>query len=139
MVFAPPLNTDDLRRWRSCERRFWLARRQLQRGVAASGPTPAEPEPGTGLDMALRASFPYADGGRAAKPRAVAAGRATPSTASTATPSRRGLGHPRRLPHQRRQRQVRIDVLTAGEHGLRLSQLRYATVGDDSDVDDVAL
>ena len=65
MVFAPPLNTDDLRRWRSCERRFWLARRQLQRGVAAPAPAPtpeaAEPAPATGLDVALRASFPHAD------------------------------------------------------------------------------
>ncbi len=35
--------------------------------------------------------------------------------------------------------QVRIDVLAAGRMGLRLFKLRYATVGNEADVDTVAL
>ncbi len=56
MLLAPLFSSDDLRRWRSCERRFWLARHRLQRGEPV-----AVPPPPPDLDVALRASFPHAD------------------------------------------------------------------------------
>ena len=40
MVPAPLFHSDDLRRWRSCERRFWLARHRLRRGEPRQCPSP---------------------------------------------------------------------------------------------------
>jgi hypothetical protein len=145
MVFAPPLNNDDLRRWRSCERRFWLARRQLQRGVAAAAPAPipeaAELAPGAGLDVALRASFPHAD--TVAAPQSPAqwlqAVRHTLNCLDSDAEPPEGWAVLGACLTSEDRAQVRIDVLTAGEHGLRLFKLRYATVGDEADVDTVAL
>ncbi|MCB2017291.1 MAG: DUF2779 domain-containing protein [Hydrogenophaga sp.] len=137
MLLAPPFSADDLRRWRSCERRFWLARHRLRRGEPV-----AAPEPPTDLDAALRASFPHAD-----------------TVAPPQTPRQwvQAMGHTlaclnseEALPEgwailgacltSEDRVQARIDVLgVAPEGGLRVFKVRHATVGDESDVDTVAL
>ena len=141
MVFSPPLNNDDLRRWRSCERRFWLARRQLQRGAAAPTPDAEELAPAASLDVALRASFPHAD--TVAAPQSPAqwlqAVRHTLNCLDSDAVPPEGWAILGACLTSEDRAQVRIDVLTAGEHGLRLFKLRYATVGDEADVDTVAL
>jgi hypothetical protein len=145
MVFASPLNSDDLRRWRSCERRFWLSRRQLQRGVAAPAPVStqvaAELAPGMGMDAALRASFPHAD--TVAAPQSpgqwLQAVRHTLNCLDSDAEPPEGWAILGACLTSEDRAQVRIDVLTAGEPGLRLFKVRYATVGDEADVDTVAL
>lgn len=137
MLLAPLFSTDDLRRWRSCERRFWLARHRLQRGEPV-----AAHEPPADLDVALRASFPHADT------------VAPPQTPSQWVQAMRHtldcLDSDEHLPEgwailgacltSEDRVQVRIDVLGAAPGGgLRLYKVRHATVGDDSDIDTVAL
>lgn len=137
MLLAPLFSADDLRRWRSCERRFWLARHRLRRGEPV-----AAPEPPADLDVALRASFPHAD-----------------TVAPPQTPRQwvQAMGHTlaclnsdEALPEgwailgacltSEDRVQARIDVLSvAPEGGLRVFKVRHATVGDESDVDTVAL
>lgn len=138
MLLAPLFSSDDLRRWRSCERRFWLARHRLQRGE----PVAVQPPPPPDLDVALRASFPRADT------------VAPPQTPSQWVQAMRHtldcLDSDEHLPEgwailgacltSEDRVQVRIDVLGAAEGGgLRLYKVRHATVGDDSDIDTVAL
>ncbi len=136
MVPAPLFHADDLRRWRSCERRFWLARHRLQRGEPASAPMPA-PE----ADAALRASFPHAD--TVAAPQTpsqwLQAMRHTLDCLDSDAPMPEGWAILGACLTSEDRAQVRIDVLTAGEHGLRLFKVRHATVGDEADVDTVAL
>ncbi len=109
----------------------------------APAPTPeaAELAPGTGLDVALRASFPHAD--TVAAPQSPAqwlqAVRHTLNCLDSDAVPPEGWAILGACLTSEDRAQVRIDVLTAGEHGLRLFKLRYATVGDDSDVDAVAL
>jgi hypothetical protein len=153
IVSTPVLNHDDLRRWRACTRRFWLYR---QRGpgaaaLSASGDAPSALDAdmsaeaavirGPGIDVALRASFPGAS--------VIAA----PTTPAEWTPAMRQtlscLNADRVAPEgwailgacltSEDRAQVRIDVLSCGERGLRLFKVRYATVGDEADVDAVAL
>jgi Domain of unknown function(DUF2779) len=136
MVPAPLFHSDDLRRWRSCERRFWLARHRLRRGESASASEPA-PE----ADMALRASFPHAD--TVAAPQTpsqwVQAMRHTLDCLDSDAAMPEGWAILGACLTSEDRAQVRIDVLTAGEHGLRLFKVRHATVGDEADVDTVAL
>ncbi|MDO8251093.1 MAG: DUF2779 domain-containing protein [Rhodoferax sp.] len=153
IVSTPLLNHDDLRRWRACTRRFWLYRR-LDPGAAAAsamGDARAEVDSdvsaeaavihGPSIDAALRASFPGAN--------VIVA----PTTPAEWTPAMRRtldcLGSDRVAPEgwailgacltSEDRAQVRIDVLSCGERGLRLFKVRYATVGDEADVDAVAL
>lgn len=136
MVLAPLFNADDLRRWRSCERRFWLARHRLQRGETVPAPTPA-PE----LDVALRASFPHAD--TVAAPRTpsqwVQAMRHTLDCLDSDAALPEGWAILGACLTSEDRAQARIDVLTAGTGGLRLFKVRPATAGDEADVDTVAL
>ena len=136
MVPAPLFHADDLRRWRSCERRFWLARHRLQRGEPAFASVPA-PE----ADAALRASFPHAD--TVAAPQTpsqwLQAMRHTLDCLDSDAPMPEGWAILGACLTSEDRAQVRIDVLTAGELGLRLFKVRHATVGDEADVDTVAL
>lgn len=138
-----PLEDADLRRWRACERRFWL---QRQAGTDDAAPTAAEPMEadvvhGPALDAALRASFPAgvrispphdeASWARAVEHTHIALAEATPETEGWALfgaclVSDDGA-------------RARIDLVTRGLHGWRLFKLRYATVGNEADVDAVAL
>lgn len=153
IVSTPLLNHDDLRRWRACTRRFWLHRRLDPGAAAASAKGDARAEVdsdvsaeaavihGPGIDAALRASFPGAN--------VIVA----PTTPAEWTPAMRRtldcLGSARVAPEgwailgacltSEDRAQVRIDVLSCGERGLRLFKVRYATVGDEADVDAVAL
>ncbi len=142
------LNDDDLLRWRACERRFWLSRR-----VASDRPGPSAfavraeltgeaavvrgPQPGD----ALRATFPGA---------IVIEAPTTPADWREAVQRTSACLRDKRMQAEGRALfgaclasddgvQVRIDVLAPGEHGLRMFKVRHATVGDESDVDDVAL
>lgn len=136
MLTAPLFNADDLRRWRSCERRFWLARHRLARDAPVSEPAHA-PE----ADVALRASFPHAD--TVAAPQTpsqwLQAMRHTLDCLDSDAPLPEGWAILGACLTSEDRAQVRIDVLTAGQHGLRLYKVRHATVGDESDVDTVAL
>ena len=152
MVFTSLLNHDDLHRWRACTRRFWLYRR---RDAGADGlPSDAARTleeadvsaeaaviHGPGIDAALRASFPHADSiGMPHTP-----GEWTQAMQQTL----RCLDADRVAPEgwailgacltSDDRAQVRIDVLSCGERGLRLFKVRYATVGDEADVDAMAL
>lgn len=129
------LNTDDLRHWRACTRRFWLHRRQTAPG-ATDDATPAP-----ALAEALRASFP---GARAIAPPRVPAewDRAVADTTQALQAPRwqaEGAALFGACLRSDDGAQVRVDVLVRAAHGLRLFKLRWATVGDESDVDAVAL
>ncbi|OGB50955.1 MAG: hypothetical protein A2503_04825 [Burkholderiales bacterium RIFOXYD12_FULL_59_19] len=152
MVLYPLLNHDDLRRWRACSRRFWLYRRSEHlvtpnlagREARAEDRADVSAEAavvyGPGVDAALRASYPLAD---IIPP---------PTTQAEWTRALRQTLHcldgDRVAPEgwailgacltSEDRAQARIDVLTCGERGLRLFKLRYATVGDESDVDTAA-
>ncbi|WP_374407138.1 DUF2779 domain-containing protein [Hydrogenophaga sp.] len=136
MLTAPLFNADDLRRWRSCERRFWLARHRLQRGDP--GPAPAQPPE---LDVALRASFPHAD--TLAAPQTpsqwLQAMRHTLDCLDSDAPLPEGWAILGACLTSEDRAQARIDVLSAGPHGLRVFKVRQATAGDESDIDTVAL
>jgi len=153
MVFDPLLNHDDLRRWRACTRRFWLYRRgehaaatpSVMVDACTNGGTDASADAavvhGPTPDAALRASYPGAD---------VIAAPTTPSEWLPAMQhTLRCLDADRVAPEgwailgacltSEDRAQVRIDVVTCGERGLRLFKVRYATVGDEADIDAVAL
>lgn len=139
MVPVPPLNAEDLRRWRSCERRFWLARHRLQRGSV--GATPAPDAVQRELDAPLRASFPHAD--TVALPQTpsqwLQAMRHTLDCLDSEAELPEGWAILGACLTSEDRAQARIDVLSAGEGGLRVFKVRQATVGDESDVDTVAL
>ncbi|ABM37355.1 conserved hypothetical protein [Polaromonas naphthalenivorans CJ2] len=154
MAFTPLLNHDDLQRWRACSRRFWLHRRGgpaavSQPSATGAGRTARDADEtaeaavvhGPGLQAALRASFPRAD---------LIAAPGTPAEWAAAVQQTLDcLDSDRVAPEgwailgacltSDDRAQVRIDVLTCGEQGLRLFKVRYATVGDEADVDAVAL
>lgn len=139
------LTHDDLRQWRACERRFWLSR---QRRAPAPGASPSAQATGElavvrgpAHDAALRASFPGAvvidtPGTPAEWAQAV---QRSAALLSSDTAHDEGWAILGACLASRDGAQVRIDVVMPGEHGLRLFKLRYATVGDEADVDAVAL
>jgi len=153
MAFTPLLHHDDLQRWRACSRRFWLHRRgdpaalpSAEAGAAraardADDTAEAAVVHGPGLEAALRASFPHAE--RIAAPGTPAEwARAVQTTLDCLDSDRiapEGWAILGACLTSDDRAQVRIDVLTCGEHGLRLFKVRYATVGDEADVDAVAL
>jgi len=70
MVSTQLLSLDDLRRWRACERQFWLHRQRGPQASAVPLPAPAAADSddsaeasvvhGPAIHAALRASFPHA-------------------------------------------------------------------------------
>lgn len=153
MVSTFLLNHDDLRRWRACARRFWLHRRCGHPAVAGATTVDARPGVDTGADAeatvvhgpapfaVLRASFPGA---------VVIAAPKTPTEWAPAVQRTLTCLDSDRVPPEGwavlgacltsgDRVQVRIDVLACGDRGLRLFKVRYATVGDEADVDAVAL
>jgi hypothetical protein len=153
------LNQEDLRRWRDCPRRFWLHRHPAVPGSTKAQAEPdddaeavaqaADPKilaPHTGSDQALRATFPQAAVIEAPlTPEAWDAAVARTSSLlnegflagdADATEGRAILGACLRSNDGV---QVSIDVLAPGAHGLRIFKLRHATVGNDADIDAVAL
>src|SRR5450830_1881202 len=144
MVMNSLLNHDDLRRWRACTRRFWLYRRGEYLAAADAGADASAQAPvvhGPAVEAALRASFPLAD---------IIAAPTTPAEWNLAMRQTVDcLDSDRVAPEgwailgacltSDDRAQVRIDVMTCGERGLRLFKVRYAPVGDDADVDAVAL
>ena len=150
VVFNSTLTLDDLRRWRACERRFWL-HRQRAAAPADAGPHHAGTQgdesveaavvQGPAVQAALRASFP---GAVVIDPPTSAAEwtRAVQRTldaldADQAVPE--GWAILGACLTSQDRAQVQIDVMSLGEHGLRLFKVRAASVGDESDVDTVAL
>ncbi len=146
------LNLDDLRRWRACERQFWLHRQRDPAAACATraarlGADTADASAeaavvhGPAIDAALRASFPGAD--------MIAAPTSPAEWAPAVRRTLDGLESDREVPEgwailgacltSEDRAQVRIDVMSCGEHGLRLFKVRYATVGDEADVDAMAL
>lgn len=145
MNTATRLNQDDLKRWRDCPRRFWLHRQGLStRGGATQTGQQAWP------DQALRATFPESividtpctadewdraiDQTQALLTEGYLVGMG--AAGSDGGEGRAILGA---CLASNDGAQVRIDVLTAGSHGLRLFKVRYATIGDDGDVDTAAM
>jgi len=137
------LTTDDLQHWRACSRRFWLQRRQPAAVPDNHSPWLAEPAmvAGPAPEAALRASYPGAlfiapplsaeDWAGAVQQTAACLdlGALQPEGGTllgACLASDDGA-------------LVRIDVLTRGQYGLRLFKLRWATVGNEADVDAVAL
>jgi hypothetical protein len=132
---------EDLARWRACPRAFWLHRH------SEVTPNSSVPAPLTG--QTLKAGFPLAvlietPGTEAEWQEAISrtqtllaqgflAGRASEDATDE---GRAILGACLQSNEGVR---VRIDVLTAGPHGLRLFKVRFATVGNEADVDQVAL
>ena len=142
MVLYPLLNHDDLRRWRACSRRFWLHRRsQPPATPGLDARAQADVVDGPGVDLALRASYPLAE--------VIAAPNTPAEWLRAMRQTLHCLDADREVPEgwailgacltSEDRAQVRIDVVTCGERGLRLFKVRYATVGDDADVDTVAL
>lgn len=150
MLATSLLNPDDLRRWRACARRFWLYRQRQPDAVPECTSTDTRTDAdmsadaavvhGPGMDAALRASFPGAD---------IIATPHTPATWFRAVQHTLNCLESDRVAPEGwailgacltsdERAQVRIDVLGCGEHGLRLFKVRFATVGDDADVDEVA-
>lgn len=142
------LTHHDLLRWRDCPRRFWLHRQQGQTEVACHTQAEAGSDDiliqNTWPDQALRATFPLArvidaPTTPAAWDEAIAHTLhhlATDALPGAATDGRALFGACLRSNDGA---QVRIDVITGGQHGLRLFKVRHATVGDEHDLDAVAL
>jgi hypothetical protein len=149
MTTAPLLTQADLTRWRACQRRYWLQ---------ARSDTPESPHTrmtdrsmddlvvhNTWPDQALRASFPQASLVEAPDTledwaQAVIDTKALLDTgvlAGDALAQGRAIFGACLVSNDGVQ--VRMDVIAPGEHGLRLFKVRYATVGDDADLDTVAL
>ncbi|WP_374316294.1 DUF2779 domain-containing protein [Aquabacterium sp.] len=136
------LTTDDLRRWRTCPRHFWLHRRQLDEGMVSEEPSPdAQVVAGPAVLEALKASYP----GAAVLPEPTTPQEWAEATQHTAALLNEGLWN---LPGQAvlgaclasdDGALVRVDVLAAGALGVRLFKVKLATVGDEADVDEVAL
>jgi hypothetical protein len=151
MVSTQLLHLDDLRRWRACERRFWLHRQS----ALTAGVLPLQPQGqadsdesaeagvvhGPALHAALRASFPGAV--------SIDAPTTPPEWARAVQRTLDALDSDQVAPEgwailgacltSEDRVQVRIDVMSLGEHGLRLFKVRHATVGDEADVDAMAL
>lgn len=143
IALDPPLNLDDLHHWRACARRFWLHRH----GDApcstsnADGWAHAGVVHNHGVDVALRAAYPLAD--------FIVAPKSPAEWARAMRQTLQCLDANREAPEgwailgacltSADGVQVRVDVVTRGERGLNLFKVRYATVGDDADVDAVAL
>jgi hypothetical protein len=146
------LTQADLRRWRSCARRYWLQRHGAEPSPTEPSPTEAA-TPGdsiNGIDdpyatLVLRATFPLAE--------AVAAPTDATSWREAEARTRELLGSGAFYGEAAQQEgrallgaclssddgaQVRIDVLAAGPQGLRLFKARLATAGNDADVDTLA-
>lgn len=136
---TPWLDAEDLRRWRACERRFWLHRRQPATPVAAQDGADRMVS-GPGAAQALRASYPglvslpepddeagwqAAIAGTERHLIDVARQDEAWALAGACLASDDGL-------------RVRIDLVTRGAHGLRLWRRRHATAGSEADVDVVA-
>jgi len=148
MVLNPLLNHDDLRRWRACSRRFWLYRRRgpavadctASTALAADTSAEAAVVHGPDTDAALRASFPLADTIATPQSQAewVQAMRHTLTCLDAEHMVAEGWAILGACLTSEDRAQVRIDVLTCGTRGLCLYKVRYATVGEDSDVDAVA-
>jgi hypothetical protein len=138
MLAAPaPFNTVDLQRWQHCARRFWRHRHATSALEAGPGPDIGC----AGAAAALRASFPGAPClPQPTTPEAwAAAQRATAAWLAAGPQLREGdalLGACLASDDGAR---VRIDVLWRRARGLRMFKLRWAAVGDDADVDAVAL
>jgi hypothetical protein len=133
-----PLDCEDLASWRACTRRFWLDRH------ASVSPHPSSREDRT-RDPALRASYPQAvmvpmptdEASWSAAIERTESTLAAGWLAGTDPDAGRAIiGACLRSNEGAR---VRIDVLAAGPYGLKVFKLRQATVGHDSDVDEVAL
>jgi Domain of unknown function(DUF2779) len=129
------LTQEDLHSWRACPRRFWLAR-QRDASVRPHGPGP---------DDALRATFPGAVSLAPPGTPAEWAQAVQRTTAWLGEPHRRGRGGAEGWAllgaclSSDDGALVRMDVMTRGAQGVRLLKVRYATVGDEADVDAVAL
>jgi hypothetical protein len=142
------LNTPDLQRWRACAKRFWLHRQHDLPDAPCS--TVAEADSGDVLiqnawpDQALKATFPLAK---------VIEVPTTPAQWDAAIAQTHAhLANGQLLGDQADGKavfgaclasndgvQVRMDVLANGQHGLRVFKVRHATVGNDSDIDAIAL
>jgi len=137
------LTPDDLQHWRACQRRFWLQRRHAVAAPAHDDPWLTEPAvvAGPAPEAALRASYP---GAMFIAPP-VSADDWAGAVQQTAACLDLGMLQPvgstmlGACVASDDGALVRIDVLTRGPHGLRLFKLRWATVGNQADVDAVAL
>lgn len=145
MLADLPLDTADLQRWRGCARRFWLTPPPEGSGAAedlAAAPGADQAGvPAATLRDALRASFPL---GRRIAPPQHAAGwaRALDETrAALADPRLQGEGGAILGACLASADGVRvcIDVLERAPQGWIVHRLRLATVGDEADIDAVAL
>lgn len=153
MPSPTPLTQDDLTRWRACPRLYWLQRHSEPSEAALLGqsaatmvmkPDWAHRADRTQTGQTLRATFPEAV--HIATPddedswaKAMAQTRACLADGWLAgarqDDGRAILGA---CLESNEGVRVQIDVLAAGEHGLRLFKVRHATVGTDADVDVVA-
>jgi hypothetical protein len=128
-----PLTDIDLQRWRACPRRF-----QLLRGQPAAPDDLGLPADETVPLPVLRASFPGAQ--VIATPRTAqdwaAALQHTAQALANLGPDQAIFGACLASDDGV---QVRVDVLAGGERGLRLIRPRLATVGQEADLDRVAL
>jgi len=153
MNSAPLLTQNELMHWRACPRRFWLRQHQAMAGGAREAATAPLTDGSTDHlvvhnawpDQALRASYPQA---------LIVDPPTSPDEWATAIMQTRASLDDGLLAGDAHQQgrailgacfasndgaQVRVDVIAAGEHGLKLLKVRYATVGDDADIDAVAL
>ena len=153
MLFNQLLHLDDLHRWRACERQFWLYRQANQGAKALAFPpdTAADADAdesaeaavvyGPALQTALRASFPHAVTiNTPSTPHEwVGAVRQTLDYLNSDETVPEGWAIFGACLTSDDRVQVRIDVVSAGEHGLRLFKVRHATVGNKADIDAMAL
>lgn len=133
------LDAEDLRRWRACERRFWLHRRQPQ--PAASARDGADRVvAGPGAAQALRASYPGVVTIPAPHDEAgwAAAIDATERLLIDVSQQDEGWALAGACLSSDDGLRVCIDLVTRGAHGLRLFRRRHATAGTEADVDTVA-
>lgn len=139
-----PTDDADLRHWRACVRRFWLHRHADSGAAAPTVEDHADEDVvhGPALDLALRASFPA--GVTIAAPHTEAEWvqaeqRTRACLAEAGAQAAEGWALFGASLASDDGARARIDLVTRGEHGWRLFKLRYATVGDEADVDTVAL
>jgi len=149
MSSATLLNQDDLKRWRHCPRHFWLHRHGHAARMAPHTRLADEAlAQHSWPDQALRASFPesvvidepHTDDDW---DRAISQTQHLLNDGYLIGMHTDGEGEGRAIfgacLASNDGARVRIDVLTTGSHGLRLFRVRYATIGDDADVDTAAL
>jgi hypothetical protein len=146
------LTPDDLHSWRTCPRRFWLLR---QRSAAEPALTHAHPGADAGAESAVENVAAPGDALSASFPGAVSI--APPRTPAEWAQALQRTAAWLRGPHLRGRggaegwallgaclssddgARVRVDVMKRGAHGVSLFKVHYATVGDEADVDAVAL